>query len=596
MRSLGLWTVLLSGLSLGVSSKDNFAIPWDSKKPANKAQAQAAISLKSGRAATKDIPPIYIRGNQFFYSGNGTRFFIKGIAYQQTVNPDLLDQQRKEFLEVEAKQGEVAVADSSRPSKPQSLPSNYEDPLADENACFRDIPYLQELQVNVIRVYSINPALNHDACMNALAAASIYVMLDLGEPYTSINRKYPSWNTELFDRYKTVVDAMAKYNNLMGFFAGNEVTNDKTNTNASPFVKAAVRDIKAYIKRRNHREIPVGYSTNDDSETRAALANYFVCGEDETSVDFYGINMYEWCGYSSFFTSGYSERTVEFQNYTVPLFFSEFGCNAVRPRPFQEIEALFSPLMTDVWSGGIAYMYHEEENKYGVVKVDPKRNTVKKLDDFRYLRDAFKAAKPRITSVKEVPVTKLKKPGPQNRLSCPVKSESWKASATLPEMPHNFKCECLETSLECMVSPGKKQHDFTKLYGILCKDVDCSDITGNGETGEYGYYSDCDEKQKLSYILNLYYLKLDKDPRSCDFDGSAILNKSPPSRLDLGNISKNSETCANLLKAFSEDFTNGKKNGAPGGSYGPSSGGKHKSAGAKLLMNWNWLFLLAFIF
>lgn len=104
--------------------------------------------------------------------------------------------------------------------------------------------------------------------MNALADAGIYVVADLSEPGLSINRDDPEWNTALFERYTKVVDVMAKYTNTLGFFAGNEVSNAKNNTNASAFVKAAVRDMKTYIKSKNYRTIGVGYATNDDADIR----------------------------------------------------------------------------------------------------------------------------------------------------------------------------------------------------------------------------------------------------------------------------------------------------------------------------------------
>ncbi|OXT09978.1 hypothetical protein B9K03_11880, partial [Rothia sp. Olga] len=88
----------------------------------------------------------------------------------------------------------------------------------------------------------------------------MYVIADLSAPKESINRKSPTWTLDLFDRYKSVVDMFAEYSNVLGFFAGNEVSNDKTNTQASAFVKAAIRDTKQYIKDKKYRTIPVGYS------------------------------------------------------------------------------------------------------------------------------------------------------------------------------------------------------------------------------------------------------------------------------------------------------------------------------------------------
>lgn len=200
--------------------------------------------------------------------------------------------------------------------------------------------------------------------MQLLQDAGIYLIADLGEPTSSINRDTPEWTLELYARYTSVVDALQKYPNVLGFFAGNEVSNSPNNTQASAFVKAAVRDIKAYIKQKKYRTIGVGYATNDD-ETRTNLANYFDCGTPEESLDFWGYNIYSWCGDSDITKSSYQERTDEFSTYNVPAFFAEYGCNVNQPRIFTEVGALFGSKMTPVWSGGILYMYFQETNDFG---------------------------------------------------------------------------------------------------------------------------------------------------------------------------------------------------------------------------------------
>ncbi|KAJ4171791.1 1,3-beta-glucanosyltransferase [Fusarium falciforme] len=90
--------------------------------------------------------------------------------------------------------------------------------------------------------------------MKALNDADIYVIADLAAPATSINRDDPTWTVDLFNSYKTVVDTFANYTNVLGFFAGNEVTNNYTNTDASAFVKAAIRDVEQYISDKNYRK------------------------------------------------------------------------------------------------------------------------------------------------------------------------------------------------------------------------------------------------------------------------------------------------------------------------------------------------------
>lgn len=210
--------------------------------------------------------------------------------------------------------------------------------------------------------------------MQMLADAGIYVISDLGEPDTSIDRNLPEWNAELYARYAAVVDNLASYTNTLGFFAGNEVSNQPNNTVASAFVKAAVRDMKAYIVQKKYRPIGVGYATNDD-ETREELANYFDCGSPEDSIDFWGYNIYSWCGESSYADSKYEDRTQEFSSYNVPAFFAEYGCNKVEPRLFDEVESLYGTNMTPVWSGGIVYMYFQEANHFGSLRPRPSART-----------------------------------------------------------------------------------------------------------------------------------------------------------------------------------------------------------------------------
>jgi hypothetical protein len=183
------------------------------------------------------------------------------------------------------------------------------------------------------------------------------VIADLSQPALSIDRDSPSWNDNLYSRYTAVVDDMLQYNNTLGFFAGNEVSNQSNNTDASAFVKAAVRDTKAYIKAQNYRQTGVGYATNDNSAIRNDMADYFDCGDPADTIDFWGLNIYSWCGDSSYTQSGYDVQTENFANYNVPVFFAEYGCNLVTPRTFTQVQALYGENMTGVWSGGIVYMY-----------------------------------------------------------------------------------------------------------------------------------------------------------------------------------------------------------------------------------------------
>lgn len=203
--------------------------------------------------------------------------------------------------------------------------------------------------------------------MNAFADAGIYVLADLSAPASgdSIDRTDPEWTDDLYTRYASVIDLMSQYENTLGFFAGNEVANAPNVTSSAPFVKAAVRDMKAYIKQQGYRTIGVGYATNDNPYIREILADFFNCGDQTDAIDFWGYNIYSWCGVSGYQQSGYAARTQEFSTYSVPVFFAEYGCNTVEPRLFDEVVALYGSNMSPVFSGGIVYEYFQETNDYG---------------------------------------------------------------------------------------------------------------------------------------------------------------------------------------------------------------------------------------
>jgi 1,3-beta-glucanosyltransferase GAS1 len=353
--------------------------------------------------------------------------------------------------------------------------------------------------------------------MNAFADAGIYVIADLSAPGDSIIRSSPTWNDDLYARYTAVVDNLSKYTNTLGFFAGNEVSNNATNTDASAFVKAAVRDMKAYIKQKNYRTIGVGYATNDDADIRVNLADYFDCGDRADAVDFWGYNIYSWCGDSSFQESGYDVRTKEFSDFDIPVFFAEYGCNEVQPREFTDVPVLYGPDMEDVWSGGIVYMYFQEANDYGLVTLDG--NSVSTLADFGNL--ASQIAKISPTGVNSADYN----PSNTAAQACPTIDADWGASSDLPPTPNQELCECMYKALQC-VPNNVADDEAGDLFGIVCglgNNV-CDGIRANATNGEYGAYGMCNAQQQLGWALNTYYRQqaaAGNAANACDFSGSA---------------------------------------------------------------------------
>ncbi|KAK6500187.1 hypothetical protein TWF481_010537 [Arthrobotrys musiformis] len=345
-------------------------------------------------SASAALTPITIRGNAF-YAGN-SRFYVRGVDYQP------------------------------------GGASDPKDPLADTAICGRDIPALKELGVNAVRVYIIDSAADHDACMKMLDDAGIYLILDVNTPKHSITRKDPgiSYNEVYLQHVFGTMDVMSKYSNLMAYFAGNEVVNDETNTYAATFVKATVRDMKAYQKARKLRAIPIGYSAADVAQNRQQIAEYMNSGPDDERVDFHGYNDYSWCGAaSSFQISGYDQKVKNYTGYGIPTFLSEFGCNVNPPRTFTEIESIYHTNMTGVFSGGLVYEWTQEENKYGLVEVSKDLKSIKRLVDYDNLKEMYKNV-PNPTGDGGATLTAGK------ASECPDKVVGvWEADCSLPAMP-----------------------------------------------------------------------------------------------------------------------------------------------------------------
>lgn len=226
--------------------------------------------------------------------------------------------------------------------------------------------------------------------MNALADAGIYLVLDVNTPKYSINRAdpNPSYNDVYLQSVFATVDAFAKYDNTLAFFSANEVVNDAETSSVAPYIKAVTRDIRQYIRNRQYRSIPVGYSAADVSENRLEMAEYMNCGTDDERSDFFAFNDYSWCDPSSFTVSGWDQKVKNFTGYGLPLFLSEYGCNT-NTRDFGEVKSLYSTDMTAVYSGGLVYEYSQEANKYGLVDISG--NSVTERSDFTALMNAFKS-------------------------------------------------------------------------------------------------------------------------------------------------------------------------------------------------------------
>lgn len=156
------------------------------------------------------------------------------------------------------------------------------------------------------------------------------------------------------------------------FFSGNEVINDVPSSITAPYIRAVTRDIKQYIKAHSDRSIPVGYSAADVREVLIDSWAYMQCSltgddTDDSIADIFALNSYSWCGDATFEEAGYDKLVEYFNETSIPVFMSEYGCNEIKPRVFDEVAGLYGERMTSFFSGGVVYEYTQEKNDYGLV-------------------------------------------------------------------------------------------------------------------------------------------------------------------------------------------------------------------------------------
>lgn len=316
------------------------------------------------------------------------------------------------------------------------------DPLSRADRCLRDAALMQVLGVNTIRVYNLSPDLNHDECASIFNAAGMYMLLDVNSPLVGESlQNFNTWES-YYDTYLNrtfaVVEAFKNYPNTLAFFSGNEVISDiPSGKVVPPYVRAVTRDLKNYIAKHSPRPIPVGYSAADVRSVLFDSYNYFQCHvegdeKDMSHGDLFALNSYSWCGNSDFKKSSYDELVEGFKDSSVPIFYSEYGCNEVTPRIFTEVGTLYGPQMTDVFSGGVVYEYVQEDNNYGLVDVK-EDGSAKILPDFYAFRDqvakldykALQSQKPPAGSANKPPLCDSKL----------IQTKGFNNNFTLPQLP-----------------------------------------------------------------------------------------------------------------------------------------------------------------
>lgn len=165
-----------------------------------------SVAVLSGLlTAVVAVNPVSVQGQDLIDSVTKKRFMIVGVDYQPG--------------------GQSGY-------KPQEG----SDALTDKTVCLRDAIMLQKLGANTIRVYNVDPTLNHDDCASIFNAAGIYMIIDVNSPQQSIDRSAPwtSYHEGYLNRVFGVVENFKAYPNTLAFFSANEVMNDMKTGKSNP--------------------------------------------------------------------------------------------------------------------------------------------------------------------------------------------------------------------------------------------------------------------------------------------------------------------------------------------------------------------------
>ncbi|PHH60525.1 hypothetical protein CDD81_1572 [Ophiocordyceps australis] len=356
------------------------------------------------------VPSLEVKGTDIVNPKTGNKFHIVGVAYQP---------------------GGSAGYN----------PQDGSDPLSHADTCLRDAALMQVMGVNTIRVYNLDPNINHDECASIFNAAGIYMIIDVnsplpGEAITS-SQPWTSYYVDYLNHTFAVVEAFSNYPNTLLYFSGNEVINDLSSaTEVPPYLRAVTRDLKSYIKNNIKRQIPVGYSAADVRDVLWDTWNYMQCAkdgktDDMSRADVFALNSYSWCGPSATYESStFNALTSRFKESSIPVFFSEYGCNKPEPRYWNETLAMYGDKMTPVFSGGVVYEWTQEENRYGLV--DNKGKTVRIMGDYNRLKKQW--AKIDWKSVQSQPAGQRKVDAPACKASL-IEEKGFSNTFNLPDVP-----------------------------------------------------------------------------------------------------------------------------------------------------------------
>jgi Glucanosyltransferase len=363
---------------------------------------------------------------QYLYNRDGTRFFMKGIAFP--------------------------------------VSSNIEQPY-NATAWIGILQQLHTLHLdhyNTVRIYRMDPSINYSAFFHAAAALGIYIIVPLtaetGPGVLSRDADAPTCYRRALLRYgASCLQNYLQYPNALAGLVANEVMNSRDSWNAAPCIKAYARDLKIYMKFQlgnGYRPLPLIYAAQHSAiwsnvgnvGTMLLTLNYLTCkssslspsndndhhnqqlnvmsssssssssqsssssSSSEPPIDIFGVNVESWCSSLNTFVfnedgksaGSYYSLWLGLHDSTVPLVMTEMGCSHAQfdkdngrgmvtggTRDWSDVSVVLHE-MSDTWSGFCAYAYHGNA-MFNMFTGGPWRGSepLEPLPDFFNFRDAL---------------------------------------------------------------------------------------------------------------------------------------------------------------------------------------------------------------
>lgn len=217
----------------------------------------------------------------------------------------------------------------------------------------------------------------------------------------------------------------------------------------------------------------MGYSAADVREFLLDTWNYLQCtttgdGSDPSRSDVFALNSYSWCGEVTYQTAQYDVLVKNLGKSSVPVFFSEYGCNVPYPRVFTEVPALYGPLFTPVLQGGVVYEYSQEPSNYGLVKLNPD-GSAECLKDYDTLQSQF--SKLNGTALQSMPAV--------GAMSTPPACSS--SLISHPDFAHDFTIPAVPQGVQGLIDHGIKNAPVGKIIPVTSTKVPQQVKTSNGD-------------------------------------------------------------------------------------------------------------------